>query len=128
MEPGTTRVDLSSLRVVPDPTNALRSTNPLRGNRLRPLVCDEFSAAGLLLGADRSRILPELRPHRHCFLDGQPFADFFQPALYIRELVDLDLPGCPARCPGIADHVGNRVGAGGEITFIEQTEVHDAVD
>jgi hypothetical protein len=43
---------------------------------LRPLVCNDFSAAGLLLGADRSRILPELRPHGHRFLDGRPLADF----------------------------------------------------
>src|SRR5206468_10075171 len=106
----------------------LRSANPFRGDRLRPLVRHEFSAAGLLLGADRSRILPELRPHRHRFLDGRTLADFFQPALYIRELVDLDLPGGPARRPGIADHVGNCVGAGGKIMFVEQTEVHDAVN
>src|SRR5437764_3589849 len=119
---------IRALPASPGATTILRSSNPLRGNRLRPLVRHKFSAAGLLLGADRSRILPELRPHRHRFLDGRPFADFFQPALYIRELVDLDLPGCPARCPGVADHVGNRVGADGEITFIEQTEVHDAVD
>src|SRR5215831_2380736 len=114
----------SSLSVVPDPTNALRSTNPLRGNRLRPLVCNEFSAAGLLLSADRSWILTELRPHGHGFLDGRPLADFFQPSLYIRELVDLDLPGRPARCPRIADHIGNRVLAGREIALVEQTEVH----
>src|SRR5437879_694330 len=92
----------------------LRSTNPFRGDRLRPLVRYEFSAAGLLLGAYRSRILPELRPHRHRLLDGRPLADFFQPTLYVGELVDVDLAGRPARCPGIADHVGDRVGAGGE--------------
>src|ERR1700747_139110 len=68
---------------------------------MRPLVRHEFSARGLLLGADRSRILPELRPHRHRFLDGRPLAVFFQQALYVRELVDFDLPGRPARCPGM---------------------------
>jgi hypothetical protein len=40
------------LSVVPDPTNALRSASPLRGNRLRPLVCNDFSTASLLIGAD----------------------------------------------------------------------------
>ncbi|MGA7864713.1 MAG: hypothetical protein WCA23_12120, partial [Stellaceae bacterium] len=35
------------------PHNELRSANPLLGNRLRPLVCNDFSTAGLLLGADR---------------------------------------------------------------------------
>src|SRR5215472_8842124 len=70
---------------VPTPTNYpyLRRTNPLRRDRLCPLIRDEFSAAGLLLGADRSWILPKLRPHGHGFLDSRPLADFFQPALYI---------------------------------------------
>jgi hypothetical protein len=107
---------------------ALRNTQPFGGDRLRPLVRDELSASGLLLGADRTRGLTELRSHRHCLLDSRPLTDFFQPALHVGKLVDLDLPGRPARCPGIADHIGNRVFAGGEIPLVEQTEVHDPVD
>src|SRR5215471_11065382 len=101
---------------------------PFPGDRLRPLVGHELSPTLPLLGADRSRILAELRPHRHRLLDGRPLADFCEPALDVRELVDIDLAVRPARCPRIADHVGNRVLAGGEIALVEQTEVHDAVD
>src|SRR5215469_10108543 len=118
----------SSLSVVRGPPSTLRSTNPLRRDRLRTLVCNEFSAASLLLGADRSRILPELRPHGHGLFDSRPLADFFQPALYIWELVDFDLPARPARGPGIADHIGNRILAGREIALFEQTEIHHAED
>ena len=37
-------------------------------------------------------------------------------------------PGVSLQCPRIADHVGNRVLASGEIALIEQAGVHDAVD
>jgi hypothetical protein len=44
---------------------ALPNAKPLGGDRLRPPVCHELSASGLLLGAARTRGLAELRSHRH---------------------------------------------------------------
>jgi hypothetical protein len=60
--------------------------------------------------------------------DRRALADLREPALDVRELVDVDLAARPARRPGIADHVGNRILAGGEIALVEETEVHHAVD
>src|SRR5215831_8698145 len=96
-----------------------RRPHPLRGDWLGPLVGYEPSAASLFFGADRCRILAELRPHGHRLLDGWPLGHFFEPALDVREFVDVDLAGRPARRPGVADHVGNRVLAGGQIALVE---------
>src|SRR5215472_17226578 len=101
---------------------------PFPGDRLGALVGDEVAPASLLLGADRLRVLAELRPHRHRLFDRRALADLGEPAFDIRELVDVDLAARPARCPRIADHVGDRVLAGGKIPLVEQTEVHDPVD
>src|ERR1700733_556039 len=106
----------------------LRGAQPFRRDRLRALVPNQLPPAGLLFGADRSRVLAKFRSQCHRLLDGRPLAYFFQPALYVRELVDVDFASRPARGPGIADHVGDRVFAGGEIALVEQTEVHDPKD
>src|SRR6185312_5004835 len=78
--------------LVPIQPLRLGGAHPLHGYRLRPLVGNDLRAAGLLLGADRGRIFPELRSQCHRLLDRRTLADFLQPALHVRELIDVDAP------------------------------------
>src|SRR5579863_2086001 len=67
-----------------------RGGDPFLWNWLRALITDDFLPAGLLFGADRGWVLAEFRSECHGFLDGRALADFFQPALYVGELLDVD--------------------------------------
>src|SRR5215469_2573556 len=81
------------------PGSALGGLQPFLRDRLRPLVGDELAAALTLLGADRSRILAELGPHRHRLLDRRPLRHLVEPALDVGELLNVDLAVGPARRP-----------------------------
>src|ERR1700751_1885863 len=124
----TARIALLSRGQLGDERLALRRLQPFPGNRLGALIADELAAAGLFFGADRLWVLAELRSHRYCLLDRRALADLCEPAFDIGELVDVDLAARPARRPGIADHVGDRILAGSEIALVEEAEVHDPVD
>src|SRR5262249_49897304 len=60
-------------------------------------------------------------------LDGRAVADLVEPAFEMLELVDVLALGLPVDCPRIANHIGDRVFAAGEVPAIVEAIFHEAV-
>ena len=99
----------------------LRGTHPLRWDRLCPLIPNQCPAADLLLSTDRGRVLAEFRdpvPSLSSTAGRSPISSS-QRFTFGNSSISI-FPCRPARGPGVADHVGDRVFAGGETPLAEQ--------
>src|SRR5579872_3237441 len=101
---------------------------PFGGDGASALVGHQAGAALAFFRRDRGWILAKLGAHRHRLGHGRPGGDGVEPALHVREFAEVDAAHVGVGHPRIADHVGDRVFAGGQPFLVVQAKVHDAVE